>query len=476
MTEKEFVAYIGPKATKDYQKHGILASITTAQACLESGYGTTELAKNANNFFGMKKILSNNTWKSVWDGKSIYTKKTKEEYTPGVISTITADFRKYSSVDLSIEDHSLYLTQAMNGNKLRYAGLAGCKDYHKAAQLIKNGGYATDSKYVDKLCSLIERWNLTQYDVEASKTVGYTNSPLVSVTVKSPNHSGKRTHKIDTITPHCVVGQLDAATIGHCFTSSSVQASCNYGIGKDGKVVLCVDEANRSWCTSSNSNDQRAVTIECACDKTSPYAFTETVYNKLIDLCVDICQRNGIKKLLWLGSKEKTLAYTPKSGEAVLTAHRWFANKACPGDWMYAREGDLAAKVTARLGGSVTPTPAPAQTTLYRVRKTWADEKSQIGAYESLDNAKKACPKGYSVFNEKGKAVYTNGAAPANKCPYQVKVKKDSVKIRKDAGKKYDIVGYITDKGIYTIIEEKNGFGRLKSGAGWIYLNYTTKI
>ena len=475
MTEKEFVELIGPKARSDYQKHGVLASITAAQACLESGYGSTELAKNANNFFGMKKELSGNKWTSVWDGKSIYTKQTKEEYTPGVITTITADFRKYPSIDLSIEDHSLYLTQAMNGNKYRYAGLVGCKDYRKAIQIIKDGGYATDSQYVNKICSLIERWNLTQYDEEAKKPTGYTNSPLATVVVKSPNHSGKRVHKIDTITPHCVVGQLTAATIGSCFTSPSVQASCNYGVGSDGKIVLCVDEANRSWCTSSNSNDQRAVTIECASDKTTPYAFTDVVYNKLIDLCVDICQRNGIKKLLWLGSKEKTLAYVPKDGEAVLTAHRWFAAKECPGDWMYSREGDLASKVTARLGGSPSPSPTPVETHYYRVRKTWADEKSQIGAYESLENAKKACPVGYSVFDDTGKAVYTNGSTPSN-VPYQVRITTDALNIRKGAGTNYGVVGCIKDRGIYTITKEKNGFGKLKSGAGWISLDYTKKI
>lgn len=89
-----------------------------------------------------------------------------------------------------------------------------------------------------------------------------SNSSLVTCTVKSPNHSGKRTHAVDRITPHCVVGQLSASAIGGCFTSTSRQASCNYGIGTEGGVCLVVDEANRSWCSSSNANDQRAITIE----------------------------------------------------------------------------------------------------------------------------------------------------------------------------------------------------------------------
>ena len=121
--------------------------------------------------------------------------------------------------------------------------------------------------------------------------MAYTNSPLVSYTKLSPNHSGQRTHSIDRITPHCVVGQLTAESICGCFTSPSREASCNYGIGKDGKIALCVEEKNRSWCSSSSANDQRAVTIECASDSTEPYAFKDVVYQTLIKLCVDMRQR-----------------------------------------------------------------------------------------------------------------------------------------------------------------------------------------
>ena len=159
--------------------------------------------------------------------------------------------------------------------------------------------------------------------------MGYTNSSLVSYTKLSPNHSGQRTHSIDRITPHCVVGQLSCESICGCFTSPSRQASCNYGIGKDGCISLCVEEKNRSWCSSSNANDQRAVTIECASDMSEPYAMNSAVYDSLVKLCIDICKRNGKKKLLWLGDKTKMLNYAPKNDEMVLTVHRWFANKSC---------------------------------------------------------------------------------------------------------------------------------------------------
>lgn len=193
--------------------------------------------------------------------------------------------------------------------------------------------------------------------------MAYTNSSLVSYTKLSPNHSGQRTHSIDRITPHCVVGQCSVETLGNIFYPTSRQASCNYGIGPDGRVGMYVEEKNRSWCSSSNANDQRAVTIECASDTTEPYAFKDVVYQRLIELCTDICKRNGKTKLLWLGDKTKTLNYNPKSDEMVLTVHRWFANKSCPGNWMYARMGDLAEKVTAQLGGEAKPTQPTQPTT-----------------------------------------------------------------------------------------------------------------
>lgn len=213
-----------------------------------------------------------------------------------------------------------------------------------------------------------------------------SNSKLVSYTKLSPNHSGRRTHSIDRITPHCVVGQLSAESICGCFTSSSRQASCNYGIGFDGRISLCVEEKNRSWCSSSNANDQRAVTIECASDMSEPYAMNSKVYNSLVNLCTDICKRNGKTKLLWLGDKNRTLNYSPKSNEMVLTVHRWFANKSCPGNWLYARLGDLANKVTANLQGAhVKPSPSPSKSidTIARevIRGDWgngADRKVRL--------------------------------------------------------------------------------------------------
>lgn len=202
-----------------------------------------------------------------------------------------------------------------------------------------------------------------------------SNSSLVSYTKISPNKNSPRNHAIDRITPHCVVGQLSAESICGCFTSPSREASCNYGIGTDGRVSLCVEEKDRSWCSSSGANDHRAVTIECASDMNEPYAMNDRVYSSLVNLCTDICKRNGKDKLLWFGDKNKTLAYEPKSNEMVITVHRWFANKSCPGNWLYARLGNLAAKVTENLNGGSSNS---GNGTLYRV---------QVGAYREKANA-----------------------------------------------------------------------------------------
>ena len=498
--------------------------------------------------------------------------------------------------------------------------------------------------------------------------MAYTNSSMVVYTKLSPNHSGQRTHSIDRITPHCVVGQCTAEGLGDWFAKTSIQASSNYGIDKDGRVGIYVEEKNRPWCSSSNANDQRAITIECASDTSEPYAFRDIVYKRLIELCIDICRRNGKNKLIWFGDKDKTLNYSPKSGEMILTVHRWFANKSCPGNWMYARMGDLAEKVTKALQGSsdsgggsaskgtqaavlkdlseadaikkvgalftadqkktgILASVSMAQFILesgygkselaqnannvfgmkcslsgntwsgstwdgkskytkqtkeqhtdgsyetitadfrkypcvedsisdhsayllgakngsklrydglkgctdyrkavqiikdggyatsltyvenlcsiierwnltqfdvkesetaiawYRVRKTWADSKTQKGAYKILENAKKCADAnpGYSVFDVNGVNIYTpKTTAPAASVavPFLVRITISDLNIRKGPGTDYDRTQFIP-VGVYTIVEVKSGkgstagWGRLKSGSGWISLDFVNKL
>ena len=277
----------------------------------------------------------------------------------------------------------------------------------------------------------------------SGSTMGFSNSPLATVRMISPNRTANRNHVIDTITIHCFVGQVTAKRGCEVFQPDDKEASCNYVVGYDGSIGLCVEEKDRSWCTggyktvngvktpirvngiSGKSNDYQAVTIEVASDTTHPYAITDKAMAALIELCADICRRNGIKKLLWKGDKN----LVGKVDQQNLTVHRWFANKACPGDYIYERLGDIAAKVNTKLGASATP-PAP--------------------------------------------------AAPVSKVPYKVRITATDLRIRKGPGTNNAIVSVIKP-GAYTIVSEATGegatlWGKLKSGVGWVSLDYCKKI
>lgn len=279
----------------------------------------------------------------------------------------------------------------------------------------------------------------------SGSTMGFSNSPLATVRMISPNRTANRNHVIDTITIHCFVGQVTAKRGCEVFRPDDKEASCNYVVGYDGSIGLCVEEKDRSWCTggyktvngvktpirvngiSGKSNDYQAVTIEVASDTTHPYAITDKAMAALIELCADICRRNGIKKLLWKGDKN----LVGKVDQQNLTVHRWFANKACPGDYIHERLGDIAAKVNAKLGvsGSAPVTPT----------------------------------------------------APVSKVPYKVRITATDLRIRKGPGTDKAIVQKAIKPGVYTIVSEATGqgatmWGKLKSGLGWVSLDYCKKI
>lgn len=265
----------------------------------------------------------------------------------------------------------------------------------------------------------------------AGNKVGYTNSGLAVYKNLTGNCTKPRTHAIDTITIHCIVGQWTAKQGCDYFAGTDRQCSSNYVVGKDGSIGLSVEEANRSWCSSNAANDHRAVTIEVASDTVHPYAVTEKAYAVLIDLVADICKRNGIKKLVW--STKKADRVNHKNG-CNMTVHRDYANKACPGEYLYSRMGDIAAQVNKRLG--VTDAgQAPA-------------EKPQTPA--------------------------------AGAVPFKVRVSAADLNIRTGPGTNTARKGYIKP-GVYTIVEVRSGpgasaWGKLKSGAGWISLDFCKKI
>ncbi len=337
--------------------------------------------------------------------------------------------------------------------------------------------------------------------------MGFTNSPLVSYTKLSPNHSGQRNHAIDTITIHCVVGQCSVETLGNIFAPTSRQASSNYGVGVDGRIGMYVEEKNRSWCTSSAANDHRAITIEVASDTTEPYAVRDNVFAALLDLVTDICKRNDIKKLVW--STNKTDRVNHKNG-CNMTVHRDYANKSCPGKYLYDRHQQIADEVNKRLGVAEQKPTTPVTTATVKENDkvtiaedaTYYDGVKKVPAWvrkkqwivkevkgdravidKSVDGKNAIC----SPINVKFLTVVQTTATEKPKTettfkPYLAKVTASALNIRKGAGTNYAVTGIIRDKGTYTIVAESKGqgstkgWGKLKSGAGWISLDFVKKV
>lgn len=234
----------------------------------------------------------------------------------------------------------------------------------------------------------------------------YSNSKLVDYIKISPNKTSPRNHKIDTITIHCMAGNLSIETCANVFAPKSAQVSSNYGVGSDGRIGMYVEEKDRSWCSSNRDNDNRAITIEVANDGGAPeWHVTDKAMNTLIKLIADICKRNDIKELKWKADKS-LIGQVDKQN---MTVHCWFQNKSCPGEYLYNNHFYIAEKVNALLGKkNNNNTSNISNHELFRIRKSWNDSSSQIGAYSSLDNAISACKIGYSVFDNTGKKVYTN--------------------------------------------------------------------
>lgn len=223
-----------------------------------------------------------------------------------------------------------------------------------------------------------------------------SNSKLISYTKISPNRTSPRNHKIDTVTIHCVVGQCSVETLGNIFAPTSRQASCNYGIGADGRIGMYCEEKDRSWCSSNAANDNRAITIEVASDTKHPYAVNAKAYAALIDLLVDICKRNGIPRLVWSTSKADRVNH--KNG-CNMTVHRDYANKSCPGEYLYSRHAQIASEVNKRLGSTDT-SPQP-EKALYRVQT--GAFRNKAGAEALLQQVK---AKGFDTYMVKVNGLY----------------------------------------------------------------------
>lgn len=201
-----------------------------------------------------------------------------------------------------------------------------------------------------------------------------SNSPLVNYTKISPNSSNPRKKKITKITIHHVAGNLTVETIGNVFAPASRKASSNYGVDNKGRVGMYVEEKNRAWTSSNADNDNEAVTIEVSNSGGAPnWPVSDIALAKTIELCVDICKRNGIKKLNYTGDK---------SGN--LTMHKWFSNTNCPGPYLESKFPYIANEVNKILGAVKPAEPEkPNNKILYRVQTGAFKNKANADALES---------------------------------------------------------------------------------------------
>lgn len=450
MTVQEFLDLMAPLAVADMKKSGVLASVTLAQAILESGWITSELAVNANNIFGMKAELSGNTWPgSTWNGE-VYEKETAEQREDGSYYTVVAPFRKYQDIAQSVADHSAYLTGALDDNgNLRYAGIKGEKDTRTALTIIKQGGYATSKDYVEKLMLRVDKYNLTKYDnaesegetmkeikimLDAGHYGKYNRSPAVPAYYESDF-----TFKF--------VNMLKAALEAYGFTVGTTRkdqakdlalqtrgkAAAGYdlfisihsnavGSGVNNSVdypvaITMVDDDKITIDEASKAVGEILAQVVAATMGTSQAARTYT------KLSTNDRDGNGIKDDEYYGVLHGAkLVRVP----GIILEHSFHTN-AKAAAWLL-KESNLQAMAAAeaaalakyygmeksQAAGSREPEKQPEAATWYRVRKSWEDAASQIGAYRVKDNAIKNCPDGYTVYGDKGEVIYKNQTIDTN--------------------------------------------------------------
>lgn len=350
-----FIECIAPIIQKYAPQYDIkVCSPIIAQAVLESASGTSELAVNACNYFGLKYKAS--------VASEFYVKVGSEQNADGSYTSSVMKWCKFPNMEAGVKGYFDFISAS------RYANLKGVTDPGTYLQNIKADGYATSLKYVENLMNVIEKYNLTQYDnLRSDEKV--SRSVLVDYVKISPNSTNPRKDKIKKITIHHMAGNLSVESCGNVFQDKNREASSNYGIGTDGRVGLYVEEENRAWTSSSKINDNQAVTIEVANDSKGPdWHVSDKALEKTIELCVDICRRNGIERLNFTGDS---------SGN--LTMHKMFTATTCPGPYLESKFPYIASEVNKRLAkDNEQAKEETAATKLYRV---------QVGAYAKKANA-----------------------------------------------------------------------------------------
>ena len=440
-----FLTLMAPLAVADMKKNGVLASVTLAQGILESAWGTSELAVNAKNYFGMKANLSGNTWPgSSWPGET-YAKETEEQKKDGTSYTIRADFRKYADVAQSVADHSAYLNGAKKGSALRYAGLKGEKDARTAVTIIKNGGYATDVKYIDKVMSIIEKYNLTQYDKEgAGETMKQVKIMLDAGHDGEYNQSPAVPAYYESDFTFKFVEMLKADLEAYGFVVGTTRKNQAEklelkarGMAAKGYDLFISIHSNATGEAGVNEAVDHPVAITMVDDdKTTIDEVSETVGKKLAQVVAEVMQTkqaaktytkkssndrdgNGIKDDEWYGvlngAKQADVPgiILEHSFHTNTRATTWLLNEDNLKTMAKAEAAALAEHYGLKQKDNQEQEPEPdkepevKENEWYRVRLSWDNKESQVGAYRIKENAIKDCPEGYSVFDDNGNVVYT---------------------------------------------------------------------
>lgn len=444
---QRFLETMVPLARADMQKSGILASLTLAQEIIESGWLTSELAINANNPHGMKTQLSGNTWPgSTWNG-DVYEKETAEQRKDGTYYTVVAPFRKYRTLQEAVADHSAYLAGAKKEDgSLRYPGIVGEKDAAKAIHIVAQGGYATSLSYEEKLLAKVKQYNLTQYDnveseggtmkevkimLDAGHYGKYNRSPAVPAYYES-DFTFKFTN------------MLKAALEGYGFkvgTTRTDQAK-DLGLTDRGKAAAGYDlfisiHSNAVGSGVNNSVDYPVAITMVNDDKVSIDEESKAVGEILAQvvaaamgtsqaartytkLSANDRDGNGIKDDEYYGVLHGAkLVRVP----GIILEHSFHTN-AKAAAWLLI-ESNLQAMAAAEAAALASyygmrkqesqepeqpqqPQQPQETATWYRVRTSWDNAASQIGAYRVKDNAIKNCPEGYTVYGDNGAVIYSN--------------------------------------------------------------------
>ena len=340
LTVEQFIKKILPwvrKYTKQYN-FGVI-SVILAQGIIESHYGNSELAVNANNLFGLKYNLKKPH--RCPGNIGYYIKEGSEQNPDGSYTQSTMLWQKFANYEQGVKGYFDFL------NVANYAGIQSEKTPFNYILFLKEKGYATSLEYIQTILNCINEYNLLQYDdargdvvaIDKNKPLKNKNSnlaysPLVSYYREARHFGGERTHSIDTITIHCYVGQVTAKQGVDYFATTNVEASANYVVGHDGSVGCSVPENCRSFCSSNRDNDNRAITIEVASDKTKPYKVTNEALMKTIELVTDVCRRNKIYSLRWSDKKDERVNHM---WGCNMTVHRDFKAKDCPGEYLMSQ-------------------------------------------------------------------------------------------------------------------------------------------